>query len=318
MFRPYTHHQQVTDLIVAQLEHAAASDFVLPWRRWANHSRPTNIATGNPYGGINVLTLWAAAEAAGFTSGVWGTYKQWAERGAQVRRGEKGSPIIFYRDLAPPPGDHSSDDGTASPTSDTSPDGNYVPRIVARASFVFAAEQVDGYEIPRPETVDPVTAFEQADTFIAKTGAKIIHGGERAFYSLTTETIHVPHPDRFIGSRNSTATEAYYSTVFHELIHWTGHPTRYRRPLSVRFGDQTYAAEELVAELGAAFLCADLKLTPAPRLDHAEYLKHWLELLQSYPKAIFTAAGKASATVAYLHNLQSAPCLPPYPYDPFL
>jgi antirestriction protein ArdC len=288
-------HQHVTNQIVAAIE-AGAGEFRLPWHRSAGSiMRPVNIASKKPYQGVNILTLWAAGDAAGFQSGTWGTYKQWGEAGAQVRKGEKASYIVFYKEIA-----FAGDDADDS-KGDT--------RLFARATPVFAAEQVDGYASPAPEPKTPVEAADdivEAERFIAATGALILHAGERACYRPSTDTIHLPPREAFQATATSTATEAYYSTKLHELTHWTGIEKRCNRQFGKRFGDDAYAMEELTAELGAAFLCADLGIADAPRADHAQYLDNWLRVLKADKKAIFTAASKASEAVAFLAKLQGA------------
>ncbi len=284
-------HQHITNQIIAAIE-SGAGEFRLPWHRDAgNIMRPVNIASKNAYRGVNILTLWAAADALGYSSGTWGTYKQWAEAGAQVRKGEKAAYVVFYKEIA-----------VASEDSDEAE-----TRLFARATPVFAAEQVDGYEAPASE--GPTTVFspiEAAEAFVAKTGAIVHHGGSRAFYRPSTDSIQLPPREAFVGSPTSSPAEAYASTKLHELIHWTSAEARCNRQLGKRFGDEAYAMEELVAELGAAFLCADLSITDSLRADHAQYLDAWLRVLKADKKAIFTAASKASEAVAFLATLQGA------------
>ena len=284
-------HQLITNQIIAAIENGAG-EFRLPWHRSAgNIMRPVNIASKNAYRGVNILTLWAAADASGYSSGTWGTYKQWAEAGAQVKKGEKASYVVFYKEITV-----ASDDSDDAET-----------RLFARATPVFAAEQVDGFEAPFIETpVTVVLPIEQAEVFVARTGAIVHHGGGRAFYRPSTDSIQLPPREAFIGSPTSTPAEAYASTKLHELIHWSSAETRCNRQLGKRFGDDAYAMEELVAELGAAFLCADLGITDASRADHAQYLDSWLQVLKADKKAIFTAASKASEAVAFLTGLQGA------------
>ena len=288
-------HQHITDKIVSAIERGAG-DFRLPWHRAAGSiMRPVNVASKKAYRGINVVALWAYAEESGYSSGVWGTYRQWAEAGAQVRKGEKAAYVVFYKEL-----EFAAETETG--------DADTVTRLFARATPVFAAEQVDGYQPPAidapPATV--ITPIEQAEAFVAATGASIQHGGSRACYRPSTDSIQMPPRDVFIGTATSTAAEAYYSTQLHELTHWTSAETRCNRQLGKRFGDQAYAIEELVAELGAAFLCADLGISDEPRADHAQYLASWLSVLKADKKAIFTAASKASEAAAFLAAFQVA------------
>jgi antirestriction protein ArdC len=286
-------HQHITDRIIAAIERGAG-EFRLPWHRSAgNIMRPVNIASKKAYRGVNVLALWATAEEKDYTSGVWGTYRQWSQAGAQVRNGEKSAYIVFYKEITV-----AGEDGDCEGV-DT--------RLFARATPVFAAEQVDGWTPPTidaPATV--ITPIEQAEAFVTATGATITHGGNRAFYRPSTDSIQIPPREAFIGTATSSPAEAYYSTLLHELTHYSGHETRCNRQLGRRFGDDAYAMEELVAELGAAFLCADLRITSEPRADHAQYLSHWLTVLKADKKAIFSAASKASEAAMFLAALQGA------------
>ena len=287
-------HQHIIDKIVNAIERGAG-DFLLPWHRSAgNIMRPVNIASKKAYRGVNVVALWAYAEEFGYSSGTWGTYKQWTEAGAQVRKGEKAAYVVFYKEL----------EFAADPESG---DAETATRLFARATPVFAAEQVDGYQVPvidLPATV--ITPIEHAEAFVAATGATIHYGGSRAFYRPSTDSIQLPPREAFIGSPTSTAAESFYSTLLHELVHYSSHPSRCNRQIGKRFGDYAYAIEELIAELGAAFLCADLGITDEPRADHAQYLASWLAVLKADKKAIFTAASKASGAAAFLAAFQGA------------
>ncbi len=288
-------HQHITDRIVNAIERGAG-DFRLPWHRSAGGiMRPVNIASKKAYRGVNVVALWAYAEEFGYSSGTWGTYKQWTEAGAQVRKGEKAAYVVFYKELELAAESETGDAETAT-------------RLFARATPVFAAEQVDGYQVPVIDLLPApvITPIEQAEAFVAATGATIHHGGDRAFYRPSTDSIQLPPREAFIGSPTSTPAAAYYSTLLHELVHYSSHPSRCNRQLGKRFGDNAYAAEELIAELGAAFLCADLRITDEPRADHAQYLASWLSVLKADKKAIFTAASKASEAAAFLAALQGA------------
>ena len=251
--------------------------------------RPTNVASKKAYRGVNILALWAASEQRGFGSGIWGTYRQWAEAGAQVRKGEKSSYVVFYKEIE-----------IAGEANDQGDD----KRLFARATPVFAAEQVEGYDLPVIDNPTPMEPIVAADAFVIATGAAIAHGGTRAYYRSSTDSIQLPPREAFIGTATSTSAEAYYSTLLHELTHWTSHEQRCNRQLGKRFGDNAYAMEELVAELGAAFLCSEIGVTAQPRVDHAQYLASWLSVLKADKRAIFTAASKASEATAFLGGLQ--------------
>jgi antirestriction protein ArdC len=209
----------------------------------------------------------------------------------QVRKGEKSSLVVFYKEYDTDPDPEQEDDNGK--------------RRVARASYVFNASEVDGYNSPAPPIpLGPIERIDAADRFVQYTGARIEHGGDRAFYRPSTDHIQMPDEDRFCGTDTLTRSEAYYAVLGHECIHWSGSEKRLNREFGKRFGDAAYAAEELVAEIGSAFLCAELGITQDTRPDHAQYLANWLNLLKSDNKAIFTAAAKASEAVAFLKRLQ--------------
>lgn len=285
-------HAEITAQLITAIE-ADPGKPQLPWRRDSSPLfMPENALTGNAYNGINILSLWVSAELCGHAAPIWATYKQWSELDCQVRKGEKASLVVFYKefDTDPNPED-ATDDGK---------------RRVARASYVFNASQVDGYILPNaPEPLGPVARVAAAETFLRNTDAIIEIGGDRAFYRPSTDTIHMPDEGRFCGTSTMTRSEAFFAVLAHETIHWSGCEKRLNRTFGKRFGDAAYAAEELVAEIGSAFLCAELGITQDTRPDHAQYLSSWLALLKSDTRAIFTAAARASEAVAYLKTLQA-------------
>ncbi|MBK6708001.1 MAG: DUF1738 domain-containing protein [Sphingomonadales bacterium] len=284
----------ITNQIITAIEAGSGDNVQLPWHRnGGSIQRPTNIASRKAYRGVNTVALWAAADACGFEHGIWGTYRQWQEKGAQVRKGEKSSVIIFYRDRDPSEAVSSGND-----------DEQQSRFFIARASRVFNVAQVDGFEIePVEPTVDRIDPCERAEQFIQPTGAKIATGGTRAFYNKVSDSITMPDRHRFVGTATSSASEGWYSTLLHELTHWSGASSRCDRTFGKRFGDNAYAMEEMVAELGAAFLCGDLGITAEPRADHAEYIGHWLRILKADSKAIFTAASAANKAAEFLTRL---------------
>lgn len=300
-------HAHITDHIVAAIE-AGADEWQMPWRRaqGALH-RPQNALTGNGYQGVNILSLWVAAENNGFTMPLWATYRQWQEKGAQVRKGERGTPIVFYKQLEQEPEQGAESD-----------DPQRV--MFARASWVFNIAQVEGYVAPSLDNVtlaeNNVAPVDAAEALIAATGATIREGGDRAFYNWAEDYVGMPDRARFLGSDTSTPTDAWYATHLHELSHWSGAKHRLDRQLANRFGREAYAMEELVAELGSAFLCADLGLTTAPRPDHAAYVAHWLKVLKQDTRAIFTAASQADRAARYLLNFSAPSPHRPAPSDP--
>lgn len=280
-------HQAITDRILAEIEQGDAGTFRMPWSQAGGSGLPVNIASGKRYNGINVLSLWVAALERGYSRPIWGTYKQWQAHGCQVRKGEKASLVVFYK--------------TITVGTETDNEEETAERLIARASAVFNADQVDGFtpaeELPAVPLFEPIAA---AEALARQVGATIQEGGSKACYALAEDVVMMPDRVRFQGTATMSAGEAYYATLMHELTHWTAHPDRCGRDLKHRFGSEAYAMEELVAELGAAFLCAELGITPEPRADHAQYITHWLGVLKADKKAIFTAASKAQAAVDYL------------------
>lgn len=292
-------HADITTRIVDAIE-AGAGDFILPWHRASAIHLPRNATTGKSYRGVNILSLWIAAEARGYGAAEWATFKQWSEAGAHVRKGEKGVPIVFYKTL-----DVTSDDG------DTQSDDGRRQIPFARASWVFNADQVEGHDAPLDPPRKP-SAFEmipRADNLIAATGAAISYGGPRAFYRASEDRIQIPLAADFIGSPTATAQETFYMTVLHELAHWSGAEHRLNRVKGKRFADRDYCFEELVAELSAAFSCAHLGIATTPRPDHAQYIAQYLKLLKADKRAIFAAATAASAATDFIMAFESD-CVP--------
>lgn len=280
-------YQVVTDRIVAMLE-AGTRPWVQDWAGMAG-GRPLR-ADGTPYRGANVLNLWAAGMARNFQSRTWMTYKTAAGLGAQVRKGAKSECAFFVgavtREVEKPDGDTSE---------------RTIPFL--KSYCVFNVDEIDNlpaqyYAVPVVAARDPIARIPSADLFIACTGAKINHGGGRAFYRPSTDEIHMPEFDTF-GS-----AAGYYSVSFHELAHWTGAEKRLDRTKGKIFADPDYAFEELVAELSAAYLCADLAITTEPREDHASYIANWLKALKADNRAIFRAASLAEKAAGFMHDLQ--------------
>lgn len=284
-------YAHVTDKIIAELENG-----VLPWHKpWnAEHAagritRPLR-HNGIPYNGINILMLWSSALDEAYSSPFWLTFKQAKAMGAHVRKGEQGSPVVYANSI------------TRTEETDA---GEEVERTIPflKSYTVFNAEQVDGLPehytaLPDP-VLDPVQRIEHADRYFANVGADIRHGGNRAYYAIGSDYIQMPP---FVSFRDA---ESYIATLAHEATHWTRHGSRLDRDLGRKVhGDEGYAKEELVAELGAAFLSADLGITPNVRDDHASYIASWLEVLKNDKRAIFSAAAHAQRAVDFLHGLQ--------------
>lgn len=287
-------YSRVTERLLADLEKG-----VRPWLRpWNAEHMEGNIAwperaNGQLYKGVNVLMLWASAEEQGFTAPVWMTFKQAKELGGSVRKGSKGSLVVYANRLT---------------RTETASDGKEVEREIPfmKGYTVFNVQQVDGlperFYAPAPLPQAEAGRLDAAEAFVAATRANIRHGGNNAFYSQAADFVQMPPFPAFQDA------ESYYATLAHELTHWTKHPERLDRDFGrKRFGDEGYAREELVAEIGAAFLCCGLGITPTPREDHASYLSHWIGVLKADNRAIFQAASHAQKAADYLHSLQNQP-----------
>jgi len=280
--------QKVTDQIVRAIEDGADS-YRMPWRTSGGfpHS-PINAASKKAYRGINVLVLWATAQEKGYKSGIWATYKQWQEMGAQVREGEKSANVVFWKFF-----EREEEAGSEEKTARRVP--------MARDYWVFNAEQVDGFTPAEEATQTKEQRIEAADAFFRGLEIKIEDGGNQAFYNPATDTVHMPPFTAF------KEPLFYYSVLCHESTHWSGAEHRLNRDMKGRFGTEAYAMEELVAELGAAFLCCELGLPTDPRKDHAPYIASWLKALKNDKRAIFTAAAKAQEAVDWMTRRNSTP-----------
>ncbi len=215
-------YTSITKQIIAAIE-AGAGSFQMPWHTdGVDTLRPINVTTGKPYRGVNVLALWSAAQAHGYNSDRWATYKQWSEIGAQVRKGEKSSPVVFWK---------INEGRESEESSDSAEDDGTRRSVLARGYAVFNAEQVDGYEVPPTPPRPEIDRVQEAEAFFAALGAEIKHGGHRAYYRPSSDHIQMPNFESF---RDAVS---YYSVLAHEVTHWTGATTRLDRDLSGRFGN---------------------------------------------------------------------------------
>ena len=274
-------YQEITNTIIKQIEEAG-TDWIKPFHSMG--SVPVNYNTGNTYRGINILLLGMTGK-----SQIWSSYKQWQEKGGNVRKGEKGTQIVFFKML-----EKENKQGEKS----TFP--------LIRYSTLFSIDQVEGIELPKTNLPDLTQSIANADIYIKNTGANVFESDKGAFYMPSQDKIGMPPRNAFIDTPTSTATECYYATLLHELTHWTGCKKRLDRFCGGLFGSENYAFEELVAELGAAFQCGSLGIASEPRKDHSQYLKSWLKCLKENKNAIFKAASEAQKAVDYIEGLQQA------------
>jgi antirestriction protein ArdC len=287
-------YTRITAKIVASLEQG-----VRPWfKPWSGENAAARITrplrhNGAPYSGINILMLWAASLEHGFTSPLWMTFKQALELKAHVRKAEKGSLVVYASTLT---------------RTEADAEGQQIEREIPflKGYTVFNVEQIEGlpehyYAKPEPQFT-AVQRIDRAEAFFAATHADIRYRGGRAYYAQESDYIQLPPIESFRDA------ESFYATLAHESTHWTKHSSRIQRDFGRKtWGDEGYAREELVAELGAAFLCADLELAPELRDDHASYIATWLQVLKNDNRAIFQAAAHAQRAVDYLHSLQPKP-----------
>jgi antirestriction protein ArdC len=285
-------YSRITNKIIADLEQG-----VRPWMKpWSAEHAAGRITrplrhNGIPYKEINVIMLWSASVTKGYACPLWLTFKQAIELGGHVKKGESGELVVYANTI------------TRTETDDK---GEETEREIPfmKGYTVFNAEQCE--DLPalytakaEPSALSPVQRIERADRFFAATGADIRHGGTRAYYAEGPDYVQMPPFETFRDA------ESYAATLAHELTHFTKHDKRLARDMGrVKWGDEGYAREELVAELGAAFLCADLEITPEVREDHAAYIATWLKALRDDKRLIFTAAAHAQRAADYLHSLQ--------------
>ncbi|MDE2113207.1 MAG: DUF1738 domain-containing protein [Alphaproteobacteria bacterium] len=277
-------YQEITDKIVHQIE-AGTIPWVQPWAGGPMLSLPVNASTDKTYSGVNILLLWDALFAHGYDTNRWLTFKQALALGGAVRKGEHGTTVV-YADRFTPKSENGSE-----PSADETP--RRVPFL--KRYTVFNVSQCEG--LPDELTMAlPAVSFrlpiDSAEALIAASGAEFRRGGHHAFYHTQGDYISVPEQDRFFEPVN------FYRTALHELTHWSGAKHRLNRDFTGRFGSEAYAREELVAEIGSAFLCASLGIVPTVR--HADYIANWLAVLKNDARTIVSAASHASKASDFL------------------
>lgn len=263
-------YQDVTDRIIAALESGS-----IPWHKpWNSKGGdfPHNAYTGRQYSGVNVLLLLCQQASKGYASNGWLTYKQAQLADGTVKKGEKGTHVVFWQ------------------FKRVDEEGEKVIPL-CRSYVVFNTEQCEGLTL-RDYGSQALPATE-IDSYLLAAGAVLKHGGNRACYSPSQDVITMPERGAFQNLND------YHATLLHEATHWTGHKSRLDRDLTGRFGTNAYAAEELIAEMGAAFLCARFGV-PVQELQHAGYLQSWLSVLRADKRAIFTASSAAQKAADYI------------------
>ena len=288
-------YAEVTNQIIAALE-AGTTPWACPWDREHGSLMPANLTTSRRYRGINVLLLNLRQIAAGYPTNRWLTFQQAHSLGAHVRRGESGTRIVFFKLLERDDVPGAAPDGITAgrfQAANDEPSRKVIPLL--RSFTVFNEAQVEGLPAhltwptaPQPEG----DTHAAAEALLSRSGAVIQHGGNRAFYSPSLDLIQMPPVEFFVNF------ERYYSTALHELTHWTGHPGRCSRALANRQHIEAYAFEELVAEMGSAFLSSHCGLQG--QLHHASYIASWLQALRNDKRLVFSAASLAQKAMDFL------------------
>lgn len=275
-------YQKFAQIIIRQVSEGVEGSWSLPWDNLpADILHPVNADSGRPYRGVNVLMLWAMSLERGFTSGVWGTYRQWQNLGAHVSRGASGTPVVYWDTIAK-----------------LNEKGEPVEYSFVKHWTVFNQDQVEGsFEIPADFVKRPDPMWMR---LFESTGSRVEWGRGKACYVPSQDRIWLPAKNRF------PCEESLAAVLAHEHIHWTGHRSRLDRGLAGRSDKQSYGFEELVAELGAAFICGHLGLSKEPRPDHAVYVSSWLEAIQGEPKTLFRAAALAQKAADWLIDASAA------------
>ena len=285
-------YQDFTDQVIKQME-----DNNMNWSKPFTTTILNghhNVISKKPYQGMNCFSIGLSVHKNGFKSNEWATFNQWKNLGAKIKKGSKGTEILYWN---------------IKEYEDKTNKDEKVKIPFLKYFVVFNADQVDGYETKEKglkdfnlKEIDNWKTHFKTDTFVENTKADI-NTANKAFYSPNGDFIGMPPKEDFKGDKENTKEQYYYSTLLHELTHWSGHSSRCNRDLKNRFGSKAYAMEELVAEIGSAFLCSHLGVTKAPTPNHGRYLNNWLEVLKEDKKAIFKAFSLSKVSSEYLLEL---------------
>ena len=283
-------YQVITDRVISML-----NEGVIPWRKpWLDTGSPKSLQSGKPYRGINIFMLSATSSFMGYSSPLWLTYRQAQSRGGHVIKGEKGTPVVFWKIM-----EKESED-----LPDEEEKTRKIP--VLKMYTVFNIQQCEGIEYPTPSVhetpFDPIAQCEQVVQTMPRPPT-IRHGESRAYYRPSTDLLNMPAPELF------SSNVEYYSTLFHELTHATGHSTRLNRPSITEassFGSPGYAKEELIAEMGATFLCSQVGIEQKTLENSVSYINNWLKVLRNDPRLIIYAAAAAQKAVDYIIPQESS------------
>jgi antirestriction protein ArdC len=285
----------IADQIIEQIKKGAGK-WEMPWHK--GMPLALNRVTGSFYGGANLLLLWEKCKSKHYSKNYWATLKQWRKMGAMVKKGEKATwiVIVYYKQKAP----SKSNNSLLYEEQDTEKTQSY---LIARSVPVYNIDQVRGLYLNQPNLFEPkLSGLELINELVQKSGAKIIFGGDRAAYYPDKDIIQMPYKAQFNSNNPSLTEQAYYSTLLHELIHWTGHPDRCNRCAFLIRNSELYAFEELTAELGCAFLSHQFNQIVVPRIEHAKYIESWLKVLNRDFSYFYQAQNQALSAISWLLN----------------
>ncbi len=289
--------EQVTNEIIVQLEQGQ----VLWQKPWSLYGLPQNYASGRPYEGFNAFYLNHVTEKGHYTAPYFITFRQAQEMGGRIRKGQKGTPIVYWKLYEPKEQDQTADQAS---TGIERPGRKFVPFLWT----VFNIDQVEGVDfhlpaVPERSGQQVIEACQQVMDSFPSPRPRMLHGGTQAYYAPATDIVQVPELRCFI------SPEAYHATLFHELIHATGHPARLDRfskeEKASRFGDEAYSKEELIAEMGASFLCAFTGIKEAVFQNSVAYLQGWISRLREDKTMILYAGTRAFKAASYILNLKA-------------
>ena len=277
-------YSEITNKVI-ELMKTEGMNWTKPWStNLLETGSPINIVTNNHYQGINVFNLAMDSALAGYNSNIWGTFKQWSDKGYKIKKGAKSSIIVFFKQIT---------------KEDKNDADNIISFPVLKYFAVFNACQIVDFDIPASPIEKPSIDLDAAcDIFFTNTKSRLKLGGDKAYYSPSLDYIRLPNVKDF------KTTQGYYNTLFHELGHWTGNANRLDRKFGHSFGNQDYAFEELIAELASTYICAQLGLEKTPCPNHAKYLAGWLTKLKTDKRAFFKAAAQAQKAADYMNSLQ--------------
>ena len=280
-YKKIDRYELITNQVIELME-KQGTDWIKTWGSNVN-SNQHNKFNKKSYNGTNVFLTCLSAYVNGFTSNQWGSYKQWKDKGYQVKKGSKGTPIIYYSKIEIK--DKENEEVKTIP--------------ILKGFSVFNGNQIENYTPPKIEKEKSCFNHNKTDRLIESTKAIIKQGGNKAFYSPSADFIQMPFKQDFKGCKDQSAKESYYNTLLHELSHWTGHKTRLDRSFK-KFGSNAYAFEELIAECSSVFLCGMLGINNKPNIQNAKYLNNWLEVLKNDKKAMIKAFSQAQKASDYI------------------